>query len=396
MSDFATLDQLSLKNKTVLLRADLNVPMKNGVVTDTTRLERLLPTLRELARAHAKILILSHLGRPKGKRNDEFTLKPVAAALETVWGHKVAFADDCVGEHPKAAAEALPHGEILVLENTRFHKGEEENDADFAAEMAELGDVYVNDAFSVSHRAHSSTEAIARLLPHAAGRLMQEELTALNKALGNPAHPVAAIVGGSKISTKLDLLENLISKVDFLILGGGMANTFLAGQGINVAKSLYEADMLETARGIAVRAFSRQCRIILPSDAVVASALIENADVKTVPVTAVPENGMILDIGPESVKEIGAALETCKTVIWNGPLGAFETKPFDKATTAVAKIVADLTRQGKLLSVAGGGDTVSALANAGVGEKFSYISTAGGAFLEWMEGKTLPGVAALA
>ncbi len=395
MSNFKTLDQIALSNKTVLLRADLNVPFKDGVVTDTTRLTRLIPTLKFLSEAEAKIVILSHFGRPDGKRVERYSLRPVATALEKIWGRPVAFADDCVGEKAAAAVAGLPFGEILVLENTRFYEAEEKNDSSFAKQLAALGDIYINDAFSVSHRAHASTEALARLLPHAAGRLMQAELEALEKALAKPEHPVAALVGGSKISTKLDLLDNLVSKVDVLVLGGGMANTFLAAQGINVGKSLFEADMLDTARSIAKRAAARSCRILLPIDGVVATALQANVATKTVPVEAVPADGMILDIGPNSVNIIGAALRNCKTVVWNGPLGAFETAPFDQATTAIAKLVAELTKEGKILSVAGGGDTVSALAHAGVLEGFSYVSTAGGAFLEWMEGKILPGVAAL-
>lgn len=392
---FVTLDHLSLENKTVLLRADLNVPVKNGVVSDTTRLARLVPTLRELSQAGAKIVILSHFGRPDGERIEKESLRPVVPALEKLWGSPVAFAEDCVGPLAAAAVTALNAGEILVLENTRFHKGEKQNDPAFAAELAKLGDIYINDAFSVSHRAHASTEGLARLLPRAAGRLMEAELNALGKALSNPERPVAALVGGSKISTKLDLLENLVSKVDVLILGGGMANTFLAAQGINVGKSLHEANMLETARAIAERAVKQSCRILLPRDAVVATALHAGIATKTVPVDAVPLDGMMLDIGPESVKQIAEALSGCKTIVWNGPLGAFEFPPFDEATNAVARIVADLTGKGKVLSVAGGGDTVAALAHAGAVDKLSYVSTAGGAFLEWMEGKILPGVAAL-
>jgi phosphoglycerate kinase len=395
MPGFLSLDRIALKHKTVLLRADLNVPMKEGVVTDMMRLERILPTLKELSKAQAKILLLSHLGRPDGNRNEKYSLQPVAKALETIWCRPVAFVDDCIGPKVAVAVAALRPGEILVLENTRFYPGEEADDPAFIAELAKNGDVFVNDAFSVSHRAHASTEGLARVLPHAAGRLMEAELDALQKALGNPEHPVAALVGGSKISTKLDLLENLISKVDVLVLGGGMANTFLAGQGFNVGKSLYEADMVETARGIAVRALARGCKIVLPKDAVVAPALQANVATKTLRVHDVPVDEMILDVGPESVKQIAEALQSCKTIVWNGPLGAFEFPPFDQATTAIAKVVADLTKQGKVLSVAGGGDTVSALSHAGVVDSFSYVSTAGGAFLEWMEGKSLPGVAAL-
>ncbi len=395
MSGFQTIDQISVAHKIVLLRADLNVPMKDGAVSDDARLTRLLPTLRDLSNAKAKIIILSHFGRPDRQRNEKYTLRPVAAALQKIWGHPVAFADDCIGDTAKNAIAALPEGQILVLENTRFHAGEETNDKAFAKQLAELGDVYVNDAFSTAHRAHASTEALAHLLPSAAGRLMQAELTALEKALSNPAHPVAALVGGSKISTKLDLLENLVTKTDILVLGGGMANTFLAAQGINVGKSLYEADMLDTARAIAIRATEKNCRIVLPTDVVVAPKLQADIDTQNVPVTAIPADQMALDVGTQSAQDICELLKTCKTVVWNGPLGAFEFAPFDHATVTVAQAVAALTKQGKILSVAGGGDTVAALTHAGVTDDFSYVSTAGGAFLEWMEGKTLPGVAAL-
>ena len=395
MTGFATLDRLDIKGKTVLLRADLNVPMQNGAVTDEARLVRLLPTLRELAEAEARIVILSHFGRPDGKRDMKYTLRPVAAALAKIWGAPVAFADDCVGPVAAAAVAALAAGQILVLENTRFYAGEETNDPAFAKQLAALGDVYVNDAFSAAHRAHASTEALAHLLPAAAGHLMQTELEALEKALTKPEKPVAALVGGSKISTKLDLLENLVARVDVLVLGGGMANTFLAARGVSIGKSLYEKDMLDTARNIAARAAARGCKIILPSDSVVATALQTNIATQIVPVSAVPADSMILDIGPQSIAAVIDELSRCKTLVWNGPLGAFEFPPFDKATVEVAQAAAKLTQAGKLLSVAGGGDTVAALAHAGVTEQFSYISTAGGAFLEWLEGKVLPGVAAL-
>jgi phosphoglycerate kinase len=395
MSGFLTLDNFPFQNKTVLLRADLNVPMKDGVVTDDARLTRLLPTLRELSQGKSKIVILSHFGRPDGQRNAKYSLRPVAAELQKIWGQPVSFADDCVGTVASNAIAALPPGHILVLENTRFYGGEEANDMAFAAQLAALGDVYVNDAFSAAHRAHASTEGLAKLRPCAAGRLMQAELDALEKALKTPTHPVAAVVGGSKISTKLELLENLVSKVDVLILGGGMANTFLAAQDIKVGKSLYEADMLDTARAITARAKSRSCRIILPVDGVVATALKADIDTKTVAVSEVPPDCMILDVGARSEQEIITVLKGCKTLVWNGPLGAFEFPPFDHATVAVAQAVAALTKQEKLLSVAGGGDTVSALTQANVLNDFSYVSTAGGAFLEWLEGKTLPGVAAL-
>lgn len=395
MPPFHTLDTLNIKNKVVLLRADLNVPMAHGAVTDDARLTRLLPTLRDLAAAHAKIVILSHFGRPDGVRDEKYSQRPVAATLAKLWGAPIAFADDCIGAPASRAIASLAPGQIVVLENTRFHAGEEENDPVFAKQLAALGDVYVNDAFSASHRAHASTQALAKLLPCAAGRLMAAELTALEQALGDPAHPVAAIVGGSKISTKLDLLQNLVTKVDILVLGGGMANTFLAAQNIPIGKSLYEPDMLDTARAIATTAAARDCNLLLPSDAVVATALQANITTQTVAVTAIPADMMMLDIGPQSAQKISQQLATCKTLVWNGPLGAFEFPPFDQSTTAVAKQAAALTVSGALLSVAGGGDTVSALTHAGVLEKFTYVSAAGGAFLEWMEGKTLPGVAAL-
>jgi phosphoglycerate kinase len=395
MANFRSINDIDVLDKTVLLRADLNVPFSGGVVTDDARLVRLIPTLQRLTQVKAKVVILSHFGRPDGKRNDKYSLRPVAAALEKIWGRPIAFADDCIGPIAQEAIIALPSGHILVLENTRFYPGEESNDPAFAKQLAALGDVYVNDAFSAAHRAHASTEALAHLLPCAAGCLMQEELHALEQALTTPEHPVAAVVGGSKISTKLDLLENLVSKVDLLVLGGGMANTFLAARGVAIGKSLCEPDMLDTARAISARAATRGCTILLPIDAVVATALEANIATQTVAVSAIPANTMMLDVGPKSEQEIIAALGGCKTLLWNGPLGAFEFPPFDHATSVVAQAVAALTKQGKLLSVAGGGDTVSALAHAHASEGFSYVSTAGGAFLEWLEGKTLPGVAAL-
>ncbi|MDE2029216.1 MAG: phosphoglycerate kinase [Alphaproteobacteria bacterium] len=395
MPVFHTLDDIDPRGKRVLLRADLNVPMKDGRVSDDARLTRLIPTLRDLSTAGAKIVILSHFGRPDGKRNEKYSLRPVAEALQIIWKKPVAFAPDCIGPEAASAVAALQPGQILVLENTRFHPGEEKNDAAFAKQLAALGDIYVNDAFSAAHRAHASTEALAHLLPSAAGRLMQAELDALEKALGNPAHPLAALVGGSKISTKLDLLENLVAKVDMLVLGGGMANTFLAAQGVDVGKSLYEPDMLDTARAIAAKAGARGCRIVLPTDAVVAMQLKANIATQTVPVASVPADAMMLDIGPQSARNVAGLLASCKTLVWNGPLGAFEFPPFDRATVEVAQTVAALTKQGKLLSVAGGGDTVAAVAHAKALDDFSYVSAAGGAFLEWMEGKTLPGVAAL-
>jgi len=395
MIDFLTLSDLSLNGKTVLLRADLNVPMKDGHVSDAERLHRLLPTLKELSEVGARIVVLSHFGRPDGTPNPKYSLRPVVAELERLWGKPIAFAEDCIGAVAEKAVQALQPSHILVLENTRFHAGEEANDPVFAKALAKLGDVFVNDAFSAAHRAHASTEGLAHLLPSAAGRLMQAELEALTKALAHPERPVAALVGGSKISTKLDLLNNLVARVDVLVLGGGMANTFLAAKGVAVGKSLCERDMLDTARDIAAKAAARGCDIVLPVDAVVATALQNDIATQTVAVDAIPADMMMLDIGPASAQIIKDKLAACKTVVWNGPLGAFEFKPFDRGTNDVAVAVADLTRQGKILSVAGGGDTVAALVNAGVSEKLSYLSTAGGAFLEWLEGKDLPGVAAL-
>ena len=395
MPHFQTIDNFTVHGKTVLLRADLNVPVQNGHVSDNTRLVRLLPTLQELAKSHAKIVVLSHFGRPKAKPDTQNSLRPIAKALEELWGKPVAFAEDCIGPIAEAAIKALEPGQLLVLENTRFHPGEEANDQNFVQALATLGDLYINDAFSSAHRAHASTEGLAHVLPAGAGRLMQEEINALTNALTTPERPLAAVVGGSKISTKLDLLQNLISKVDILVLGGGMANTFLAAQGINIGKSLSEPDMYDTARAIMAKANQRGCHILLPKDVVVATALKVGIEVHTVPVTAVPQDMMILDLGPSSVKEIKESLEMCKTVVWNGPLGAFEFPPFDHATNEVAIGVADLTKRGKLLSVAGGGDTVAAMANAGVTHGLSYLSSAGGAFLEWLEGKELPGITAL-
>jgi len=369
--------------------------VRDGKITDLTRIERLSPTIRELAGKGAKVIVCSHFDRPKGKRVPEMSLGPVAAALGEVLGQRVRFAEDCIGIPAQQAVERMALGDVLVLENTRYHAEEEKNDPAFAAELAKLADVYVNDAFSAAHRAHASTEGVAHLLPAYAGRLMQAELEALHAALGNPQRPVAAIVGGAKISTKLELLENLLSKVDVLVIGGAMANTFLAAQGIAVGKSLQEPDMHDTARRILEPAKMGGCQIVLPSDAVVARELKPGVATQTVPVNAVPADAMILDVGPTTVAELNRYLATLKTLVWNGPLGAFETPPFDAATTAFAKSVAEATQRGALRSVAGGGDTVSALRHAGVLDQMSYVSTAGGAFLEWLEGKTLPGVAAL-
>ena len=392
---FRTLDGVDVAGKRVLLRADLNVPVRDGKISDLTRLERLTPTIRELAGKGAKVIVCSHFDRPKGKRVPEMSLAPVATALGEVLGQRVRFAEDCVGVVAQQAVERMARGDVLVLENTRYHAEEEKNDAGFAAELAKLADVYVNDAFSAAHRAHASTEAVAHLLPAYAGRLMQAELDALDAALGNPVRPVAAIVGGSKVSTKLELLGNLVGRVNVLVIGGAMANTFLSAQGLAVGKSLQEAEMHGTATDILAQAKAAGCEVVLPTDAVVANELKAGVPTRTVPVSAVPGDAMILDVGPASVAALMQRLATLKTLVWNGPLGAFETPPFDAATTAFGRAVAVATAAGKLRSVAGGGDTVSALRHAGVLDKMSYVSTAGGAFLEWLEGKTLPGVAAL-
>ncbi|MDY0882119.1 phosphoglycerate kinase [Dongia soli] len=395
MAKFKTLEDLTVAGKRVIVRCDLNVPMQDGKVTDTTRIDRGAETLRDLAARGARVIVMSHFGRPKGKRAAEFSLRPLVQPLSTALGKPVAFADDCVGPAAEAAVKALKDGDVLLLENLRFHDAEEANDKGFAGQLAALADIYVNDAFSCAHRAHASTEAIAHLLPHAAGRLMQAELDHLAAALEKPQRPVMAVVGGAKVSTKLDLLGNLVAKVDQLVIGGGMANTFLFANGIEVGKSLAERDMADTARDIVAKAKAAGCTIVLPVDAVVAAEFKAGAANKTVDVAAVPADMMILDAGPKSVADIAARLKTCKTVVWNGPLGAFELEPFDRATVAVAREAAALTKAKQLLSVAGGGDTVAALAHAGVTVDFTYISTAGGAFLEWLEGKTLPGVAAL-
>ena len=397
MGKFKTLDDLNVAGKRVLLRGDLNVPTKDGAVTDLTRLERLAPTIQELAKKGAKVVVLSHFGRPKpGKPDATLSLKPVAAALAQALGGKaIAFASDCIGPAAKAVIDALPKGGIAVLENTRFHAGEEENDPAFAKKLAELGDLYVNDAFSAAHRAHASTEGLAHLLPAAAGRLMQAELDALGAALDHPTRPVMAIVGGAKISTKLELLGNLVSKVDHLVIGGGMANTFLHAQGLSVGKSLCERDLSATAKDILKRAEKAGCKISLPIDAVVAAEFKAGVTARTVDISAVPADQMILDVGPRSIDAIAKLLGQCKTLVWNGPLGAFEVKPFDAATIAIARTVSRLTKAGRLTSVGGGGDTVAALNAARVLDDLTYVSTAGGAFLEWMEGKALPGVVAL-
>ncbi|MBT2131114.1 phosphoglycerate kinase [Aliiroseovarius lamellibrachiae] len=390
-----TLDEMELAGKVVLTRVDINVPVKNGTVTDDTRIQRILPTLRDILAAGGKPVLLAHFGRPKGERVAEMSLSVVRPALEAALGRPVKFAEDCIGGPAKKAVAALEEGDVLLLENTRFHAGETKNDGAFVAALAALGDIYCNDAFSAAHRAHGSTEGIARLLPSCAGRLMQAELSALEAALGQPERPVMAVVGGAKVSTKLDLLGNLVEKVDHLVIGGGMANTFLAAQGINVGKSLAEHDLADTANEILTKAEAAGCEIILPSDVVVAREFAANAENEVTAADACPVDAMILDAGPASVDRIIATMENAKTLIWNGPLGAFEIEPFDKATNAAAAKAAELSEAGRLISVAGGGDTVAALNKAHAADRFTYISTAGGAFLEWMEGKELPGVAAL-
>jgi len=396
MPDFKTIDDLDVNGKRVLVRADLNVPVRDGVVTDTTRIDRSAQTVKDLMAKGACVVVMCHFGRPKGQRVPEMSLRPVVEPLsKALGGVPVAFADDCIGPGAETLVNGLAPGDVALLENLRFHAGEEKNDPGFARQLAQLGDVYVNDAFSAAHRAHASTEFLAQLLPSAAGRLMQAELEALGVALENPARPVAAIVGGAKVSTKLELLGNMVSKVDMLVIGGGMANTFLFAQGIEVGASLCEKDMADTARSILEKAKTEGCEIVLPVDAAVATEFKDGAENSVVPVDQVPADRMILDVGPDSIQAVVDKLSGCKTLVWNGPMGAFEIKPFDAATNAVAQAAAALTGDGKLVTVAGGGDTVAALINAGVEEKFSYVSTAGGAFLEWLEGKTLPGVAAL-
>ncbi len=390
-----TLDEMDLSGKVVLVRVDINVPVENGKVTDTTRIDKIVPTVKDIMEAGGKPVLLAHFGRPKGKVVPEMSLRPLVPALSQALGCPVQFAEDSIGGPAKKAVAALQAGEVLLLENTRFHAGEEKNDPELAAAMGALGEVYVNDAFSAAHRAHASTEGIAHILPAAAGRLMEAELKALEAALGDPVRPVTAVVGGAKVSTKLDLLGNLVSKVDNLVIGGGMANTFLVAQGVDVGKSLAEHDMADTAREILEKASAAGCRIVLPVDVVVAREFKAGAANETVAADACPADAMILDAGPKSVEEISDVFENSRTLIWNGPLGAFEIAPFDAATNAAAAKAAELTEAGSLTSVAGGGDTVAALNKAGAAARFTYISTAGGAFLEWMEGKELPGVKAL-
>lgn len=400
MSAFKTLNDLSAKGKRVLVRVDLNVPMEDGRVTDATRLERILPTLNDIANAGGKVILLAHFGRPKGETFEERasakeSLAQVIPDLSKLLGKPIAFAKNCIGAEAEAAVAAMKEGDVLCLENTRFHKAEEKNGADFIAALAKLGDAYVNDAFSAAHRAHASTEGLARALPAYAGRTMEAELNALNAALGAPKRPVMAIVGGAKVSTKLDLLGNLVSKVDVLVIGGGMANTFLAARGVKVGKSLCEHDLSDTAREIEAKAKAAGCEILLPSDGLLSKEFKANPPHRAASVNDVAEDEMILDAGPEAAKAVVEKLNSMKTLVWNGPLGAFELAPFDTATVAVAKAAAQLAKAGKLVAVAGGGDTVGALNHAGVADEMTYVSTAGGAFLEWMEGKELPGVAAL-
>jgi phosphoglycerate kinase len=390
-----TTDGLDVRGKRVLVRADLNVPVRNGEVTDATRLERLLPGLSDLAKRGAKVVVISHFGRPKGAPDPEFSLRPVADKLSKLLGRPVAFAPDCIGEVAEKVVASLTPGEIAVLDNLRFHKGEEKNDAAFAAALARLGDIFVGDAFSTAHRAHASTDAIVRLLPSYAGPLLMEEVAALRSVLEKPRRPVAAVVGGAKVSTKIPVLANLIAKVDKLIIGGGMANTFLLAQGVNVGRSLAEPDLAETARQIMHTAKARSCEVVLPADAVVAAKFEAGAPSRVCPVLQVPSDQMILDVGPKAVAHYMEVIGGCRTLLWNGPLGAFEVPPFGEGTFQLARAAAAATEARKLVSVAGGGDTVAALNAAGVTDKFTYVSTAGGAFLEWLEGRELPGVAAL-
>lgn len=394
MTAFRTLDRVDVKGKRILMRVDLNVPVENGVVTDSTRIERVAPAITEIADKGAKVILLSHFGRPKG-RDPTQSLKPVAAEVARIIKRPVKFADDCIGEPAEQAVAAMKPGEILCLENTRFHAGEEKNDPVFVAELAKLGDIWVNDAFSAAHRAHASTEGLGHKLPAYAGRTMQAEFEALAKALENPQRPLVAIVGGAKISTKLDLLGNLLDKVNALIIGGAMANTFLLAQGKNVGKSLVETDLVSTAREIMDKAKAGKREIILPVDVVVAEKFEAHASSRVVDTGKVGVTDMILDIGPRSIEQVISVLARAKTLVWNGPFGAFEMEPFDNGTAEVAEAVAELTAAGKLVSVAGGGDTVAALNVAGVADRLTYVSAAGGAFLEWLEGKRLPGVEVL-
>lgn len=397
MPAFRTLDDVELAGRTALVRVDFNVPMEGGRITDATRITRAVPTIRRLLERGAKVVLLSHFGRPKGVRRAEMSLAPLLPELQAALGLDVPlrFADDCVGKAAEDAVAALPQGGVLLLENLRFHPGEEKNDPAFVDQLAKLGDLFVSDAFSAAHRAHGSVEGIAHRLPAVAGLLMQAELEALEKALEDPARPVAAIVGGAKVSTKLELLGNLVEKVQLLVIGGGMANTFLYAMGVDVGRSLCEREMASTVEEIVRKAREADCDIVLPTDAAVAGELKPNVSYDIMSIKSVPEDQMILDIGPRTAEHIALRLADCRTLVWNGPLGAFEVQPFDAGTTHVAQAAADLTRAGTVLSVAGGGDTVAALNHAGVLNDFSYVSTAGGAFLEWLEGKALPGVQVL-
>lgn len=392
---FKTLDDADVKGKRVLVRVDFNLPMEDGKVTDDTRIRAALPTINDITSKGGKAILIAHFGRPKGQRDETQSLKPIVSAVSAVIGKPVAFTEDCIGPEAAKAVDAMADGDVLLLENLRFHAGEEKDDPDFTQELAKLGDLFVNDAFSVAHRAAASVVGLAKILPSYAGRSMQQELEALGAALSHPERPLAAVVGGAKVSTKIELLGNLVGKVDTLIIGGGMANTFLAANGYAVGKSLCERDHLETAREIQEKAKAAGCRIVLPSDAVVAKEFKAHAEHRIVPADMVGPDEMILDAGPKSIEEVSAVLEQTRTLVWNGPFGAFELEPFDAATNAVAQKAAALTKAGKLLSVAGGGDTVAALNQAHAADEFSYISTAGGAFLEWLEGKPLPGVEAL-
>ena len=393
MAKFRIIDDLAdLSGQRVLVRADLNVPMNDGAVTDDTRIRAVKPTVDALLAKGAKVVLLSHFGRPKGKIVPEASLQKIVGPVSDVLGRPVGFAPDCVGE---AAQRAIEASDVVLLENLRFHAGEEANDSAFAAQLAALGDLYINDAFSAAHRAHASTEAIAHLLPNAAGESMAGELKALEKALGSPEHPVGALVGGAKVSTKLAVLGNLVEKIDMLIIGGGMANTFLKAQGVEVGASLCEPDLVGTANEILASAKASGCEIFLPSDAVVAQELAVNVPVREIDINSVESDDMILDVGAATIETLIDAVGRCKTLVWNGPLGAFEIPPFERGTNALAREAARLTQEGRLLSVAGGGDTVAALHTAGVADQFSHVSTAGGAFLEWLEGKVLPGVNAL-
>ena len=395
MTTFRTLDDVNVQGKRVLLRLDINAPLMGGVIQDITRLEKIIPTVKELSEKGAKIIIISHLGRPRGARDKEFSLFNIIGQLKLLTGLTIHFCNDAIGNTAKKAASDLKNGEVLLLENIRFYKEEIDNDPAFCEELAKLGDIFINDAFSVSHRAHASTTGIAKLLPSYAGRLMETELSALERVLKTPEKPVVAVIGGSKISTKLDLIGNLTKKADSIIIGGGMANTLLYAKGYSVGKSLCEKEMAETANNIFKIAKERNCKLVLPSDVVVAKKVEENIEALTCDINSIPEDQMILDAGIKSIEEYKKLISNSKSILWNGPLGVFEVSPFDIGTTMVARYVAEQTKAGKLISVAGGGDTVSALNKAGVASDYTYISTAGGAFLEWLEGAELAGVSAL-